>query len=171
MKIESLSDQLKLDNLPLDYDLLNEEIDKSDFSERLFVKQLELIGIVNPKRVIRAVRDYFFAFTQRTKWVDEHLVVFSELDRYEHTLIDEWDIRFQIMLDNLKDVVSEEKHCESARRIYEWVETEDLHRIRNRVNEPIFARGSYQILADNLSVGWHPQFQERLKHLIQVLEG
>lgn len=169
-KIESLSDQFKQDNLPIDYDLLSESIDNSQFSDSFFVKQLELIGVTRPRRVFKAIRNFYFAFNQRTRWITEQLVRNSELERYEKTLIDEWDTRFLIMLDEIGDCNAEKKMCEAAKKLYEWVETGELARIRDRVDEQNIARGSYQILADGFKVGWHPQFKERLKDILCVQE-
>lgn len=169
-KIESLSDQLKQDNLPIDYELLNADINGSEYYDRIFVNQLNIIGIVNPSRILKAIRNYYFAFNQRTNWVTEHLINFDELVIYERTLIDEWDSRFQIMLDNLGESTAEEKMCEGAQQIYIWVETGDLAKIRSRVDEVNISRGSYQILSDSLKIGWHPKFRDRIRNLLDSRE-
>jgi len=169
-KIESLSDQLKQDNLPIDYELLNADINGSEYYDRIFVNQLKIIGIANPSRILKAIRNYYFAFNQRTNWVTEHLIDFDELVRYEHTLIDEWDTRFQIMLDNLGESTAEEKMCEDAKQIYIWVETGDLAKIRSRMDEVNISRGSYQILSDSLKIGWHPKFRDRIRNLLNNSE-
>lgn len=169
-KIESLSDQFKQDNLPVDYEFLTDNIDASLFGDNIFVKQLELIGVTRPARVFKAIRNYYFAFNQMTRWITEQMILNSELEKYENTLFDEWDTRFQIMLDEISEHDADEKMCQAAKKLYEWVETGDLAKIRYRVDEQNIARGTYQMLADKLSVGWHPQFLDRIKDLIGQLE-
>ena len=36
--------------------------------------------------------------------------------------------------------------------------------------EPFITRGSYHILSDKQKVGWHPEFQNRLKFLLEGKE-
>lgn len=42
--------------------------------------------------------------------------------------------------------------------------------IRPQCQQPYIHRGSFQILADKLKIGWHPEFLARLEHLLS-LEG
>jgi len=96
------------------------------------------------------------------------LLLVGDLDRYEDRLVEEWDILFQQMRDELGDLASEEAKKQAAQTLYKWVETGMHHPIRQGVTEPVVARGTYQMLADCQKAGWHPEFVERLRQLMEL---
>jgi len=165
-----LREQFKRDNLPVDDDIMNTAVDASGYQDRMFVHQLRLIEVSN-RRIFYAIRDYFRAFEQRSKWVREDLLFVGELDRYEDRLVEEWERLFEIMKDELGDSEAEKARKRAAQTLYKWVETGTHRSIRAGVTEPCIARGTYQILADKLRVGWHPEFLERLKQLLEPQEA
>jgi len=166
---ERLREQFKQDNLPIDDDIMRASVDASGYQDKTFVHQLRLIEIGNP-RIFHAIRNYFRAFTQRSRWVREGLILVGDLERYEDRLVEEWDILFQQMRDELGESATEEAKKRAANTLYKWVETSTLLQIRRGVTEPSIARGSYQLLADDQRVGWHPEFIERLKQLLEPRE-
>ncbi|HEV8718893.1 MAG TPA: ABC-three component system protein [Candidatus Binatia bacterium] len=86
-----LREQFKQDALPIDEDIFDLEIDDaSAYQNRPFVHQLSLIGI-STKRILFAIRDYFRAYEQRSRWVREDLLLVGELDHYEKRLVEEWE--------------------------------------------------------------------------------
>nr|VFK62529.1 MAG: hypothetical protein BECKUNK1418G_GA0071005_10255 [Candidatus Kentron sp. UNK]VFK70548.1 MAG: hypothetical protein BECKUNK1418H_GA0071006_103123 [Candidatus Kentron sp. UNK] len=157
-----IREQLKEDALPIDDDIMQAAIDAAGYSEEMFVRQLGLIDIQNPNRVMRAIKNYYRAFEQRSRWMREELLHVGELDRYDDRLFEDWDILFQIMRDKLGDETSDKERIRAGQDIYEWVETKNHHAIRPTVTESAIARGTYQMLADDLRVGWHPEFRDRL---------
>jgi len=160
-----IREQFKVDNLPIDDDIMHETVDASGYLNRTFVDQLRLIGI-NHNRIVFAIRNYYRAFVHRSRWVREDLLFVGELERYESRLIEEWEIVFQQMCDNLGEDSAEEHMTIAAQNLYNWVETGTHSVIRSAVTEPAIARGTYQMLADDLKVGWHVQFRERLQSLL-----
>lgn len=164
-----LREQFKQDNLPIDDDILSAIPDEPEYRDRVFVHQLKLIGI-NNRRIMFAIRDYFRAFEQRSRWIREDLLYVGDLTRYEERLVEEWERQFEAMRDELGDNAVEEEKKKVAQELYRWVETGDHFPIRPRVTEPFVARGTYQMLADKLRVGWHIEFLERLKKLLEPQE-
>jgi hypothetical protein len=162
--------QFKEDSLPVDDDIMGATINASGYLERPFVKQLNLIGI-NQNRVFHAIRNYYRAFEQRSRWMREDLLYVGELDRYESRLIEEWDLVFQQMRDELGDNAAEDAKMRAAQDLYKWVETGMHHQLRPAVTESAIPRGTYQMLADDLRVGWHSEFQERLHALLSSSEA
>lgn len=162
--------QFKDESLPVDDDIMRATIDASGYLDRPFVEQLNLIGI-NQNRVFHAIRNYYRAFEQRSRWMREDLLYVGELDRYEARLIEEWDLLFQQMRDELGDDAAEDAKTRAAQNLYKWVETGTHHLIRPGVMEPTIARGTYQMLADDLRVGWHLEFRERLQALLSSTEA
>jgi hypothetical protein len=161
--------QFKEDSLPVDDDIMRATVEASGYMDMQFVKQLNLID-VNQNRMLHAIRNYYRAFEQRSRWMREELLYVGELDRYEERLIEEWDLLFQQMRDRLGNSASEEVMTRAAQDLYNWVETGAHYPIRPAVTESAIARGTYQILADDLKVGWHVEFRERLHALLESTE-
>ncbi len=161
-----LREQFKQDNLPIDDDIMTAYIDASGYQDMAFVHQLRLIEIGNP-RIIIAIRNYFRAFEHRSRWMREDLLLIGELDRYEERLVEEWDILFQQMRDELGEGAAEEAKRKAAQTLYKWVETGTHLPIRTGVTEPSIARGTYHRLADDQRVGWHLDYVEMLKQLLE----
>lgn len=134
--------QFKEDNLPVDDDIMRATVDASGYLGRAFVEQLKLIG-VNENRVVHAIRNYYRAFEHRSRWMREDLLYVGELDRYEDRLIEEWDLMFQQMRDELGQDAADEAKARAAQNLYKWVETGTHYLIRPAVTEPAIARGTY----------------------------
>lgn len=164
-RIDELRSQFFEDALPVDDDIFSQEIDPSIYWDNAFVRQLELTGI-GQKRIIRAVRDYYRAFEQRSRWVREELVHVGELGRYERRLREEWQSLFDRMEDDLGSDAAENARQKAAQQLYAWVE-DACFPIRPKVQERSLTQGSFHMLADDMKVGWHPQFRERLKSLLE----
>jgi hypothetical protein len=95
----------------------------------------------------------------------ENLLLVGELDKYERRLCEEWQMMFDRAADSFGEMQAESQRQKMARRIYDWVEQAEF-RLRDRVDEPAITRGSFHMLANELRVGWHPLFKERLQHLL-----
>ena len=169
-ELNRLREQFKEDSLPIDDDLMTESIDATGYKDHIFVKQLELINIGN-KRIFYAVRNYFRAAEHRSRWVREDLLLVGDLDRYEQQLIEEWELIFEQKKDELGEDAAEDEKVSAARAIYIWVENNSHPPIRKGVVEPAIARGSYQILSNSQKVGWHIEFKNRLKVLLESNGG
>ncbi len=169
-EVSRLRDQYRDDNLPIDDDILKAEVDSMGFADRTFVHQLRLIQIGNP-RIVTAIRNYFRAFQQRSRWISDDLLLVGELERYEDRLVEEWQLRFDQMKDDLGEAATDPFMLKEAAAIYKWVENHLHPQIRARCEEAFVSRGTYQMLADNQRVGWHPEFSTRLKHLLEKLEA
>lgn len=163
-KIHDLRESFRRDNLPIDDEIFDLEADPS-FDDRVFVRQLGLIEI-GGKRLAAAVRDYLRAFTQRSRWMRDDLLNVGELGKYERRLYEAWEVRFEAMRDRLGEQASNEAAIAAAQDLYEWVEQDANLPIREMCREGFITRGSYQMLADEYRVGWHPSFGEMLSALL-----
>lgn len=165
-----LRNQFKRDSLPVDEDIMSETVDASGYQDTTFVHQLGLTD-VGAKRIYFAIRDFYRAFTQRSRWISDSLVFVGELQRYEDRLVEEWELIFAQMEDELGEGATEEAKTAAAAKLYKWVESAPHPAIRERAINPMIARGTYHILSDNLRVGWHPNFVDRLKGLLGPVEA
>ncbi len=171
--VVSISQQYADDNLPIDvwdYDTLTKDDLGPD--ERVFFEQLKLICISN-KHLNIAIRDYYRAFMQRAQWIRNGLLFINDLEEYEQRLIDEWEHLFAHMEDKLSIMgtqVTEEDKVTYGKELLSKIEMSNVL-IRPKVKEAFIMRGSYHILANQLKVGWHIDFQERLTHLLSISKG
>lgn len=152
--------------LPVDDDIFEHEVEISNYESALFVHQARLAG-VHHSRVLAAVRDYYRAFEQRSRWVRESLLMVGDLEKYERTLHEEWEIAFAQAMDDLGPGAAEEAQRGMARAVFKWVESACVP-IRKNVDHPSICRGSLHMMANELRVGWHPEFEARLRHLLAI---
>lgn len=164
-----LQEQFKRDALPVDQDILAQEVDSSAYENAVFVHQVRLAGISH-KRILTAIRDYYRAFAQRSRWMREELLLIDELNSYERLLHEEWELQFNRLADDIDDEADDDAMRQAAQKVYAWVE-DSSYPIRPQVQHPSLSRGSFHILADSLRVGWHPHFVDRLYHLLVPREA
>ena len=160
-RLELLREQFKSDALPIHPDVKMATPDVEPFADWMFSKQLHLVT-VNNLRIARAAKNFYKASEQRSRWVREDLLINNELERYDDTLQEEWAVRFDQMQDDISDPATEETLTSFGKKLYGWIESEADIPIRNSCAEPFITRGSFQILANQLKVGWHPQYKDRL---------
>lgn len=168
-QIRYMIEQFKQDNLPINEDIVKSVIDDTLYEQRTFVCQLKIAGI-GSKRILYAIQDYYRACAQRSRWIREDLLHVNELQGYERRLVEEWERHFEIMREQLGETAAEEEKKRAAQALYKWAETEADVRIRPSCSEPFVMRGSFQILAEKETIGWHQNFRERLIELLK-LEG
>lgn len=168
-KILQLSYDYHPDSLPIDFgDTTLQEEEKSVFMDYQFVSQLKLIG-VGTERISNAILDYYKAYNQRTKWIKDDLLIEYDISDYEKRLVDSWH-RFRLtIIDELGDA-SETELKKAGRSLLNWVETQADVRIKPRVSDRFVMTGSYHMLANKspATVGWHPEFSDRLNQLLGV---
>jgi hypothetical protein len=157
-QIDSLRDQFKADSLPIHPNFRSANLDVSAFSDWVFARQLYLLQL-EQSRIHRAMKNFYQASEQRSRWVRESLLVDNELEQYDDRLIEEWGIRFDQAKDSLTENPSSDDQVASGKKVYQWVEAEANIPIRSSCQELFITRGSYQVLANQLKVGWHPEFK------------
>lgn len=171
-EMSDLRDQFKQDSLPIDEDLFAFTLDDASLdthAESTFVHQLRLIK-AGKRRIAAAIRDYYRAFEQRSRWLRNDLLLVGDLDKYERKLVEEWELVFDAMRDEVGADAAEDAKEKAAREVLKWAERVTIP-IRPRVTEPFVTRGSLHMLADEVRVGWHPEFQDRLAVLLGVRTG
>lgn len=170
-QMSDLREQFKQDALPIDEDLLTFDLDdatKAAHAGSTFVRQLEIIT-AGKRRIAAAIRDYYRAFEQRSRWLRNDLLHVGDVAGYERRLEQEWELIFEAMKDDLDASAAEAAKHAAAREVLKWAER-TLIPIRPNVTEPFVTRGSLHILADELRIGWHPDFRDRLADLLGATE-
>lgn len=167
-KIYEITRQYGDDNLPIEFWDLN-EVEEAELApkDRIFLEQLRLIQYHSRTFQI-ALQDYYKASMQRSSWLRKGLVYANELDTYERQLMDSWEHAFAEMEDDLDDYgnPTEQEKIKAGKALYRRVMDQDI-RIRPGVNAGYVMQGTYHHLANNLTIGWHVDFFEKLKHLLK----
>jgi hypothetical protein len=165
-KVHEIRCEFDRDRLP--DDLLGASIPEraiDDTDNSLFVRQLLLVAI-SQARVRLAQEDHYRAFTQRSRWVKDKLVDLGEVIKYEGRLIGCWRERFLIMLEEVPPESDEHTLVRHGAALFNWVVVEAPSRsqlwFRPEFQSEYMTKGSYHMLADQLRVGWHPKYQDRL---------
>ncbi len=171
-QIHEIRNQFRRECLP--DDLLDREVPAEatpDDDDRVFVLQLVLIGL-SPPRLRVAQEDQYRAFTQRSRWVKDKLIGMEEGTKFERRLIDGWNLKFLIMQDEVVEGVDDTRLARHGINLYSWVETEAPAQsslwIRPQFQSAYMVRGSFHMLANDLRVGWHPEYRERITAMLET---
>jgi hypothetical protein len=158
-RIDELREEFKRNALPVDVkgSVPSPEV-IADLDKRPFVQQLRRIKIGTP-RIELAIRDYYRAYEQRSRWLRQELLVDGELERYEEDLKEAWEPRFLTLLDSLPKPCAADLKISGGQKIFQWVEQDADFPLRT-VRERFLTHGSFQMLANRSVVGWHPDFKE-----------
>ena len=156
-RVDELREQFQRDALPVDFKTaVPSETVIAELDKRPFVQQLRRIAI-GSKRIEYAIRDYYRASEQRSRWAREDLLVDGELEHFEHELTEAWEPRHANIVEEA-EASSPEHKVALGQRVFSWVEQEASFPLRT-VRERFLTHGSYHILANRLAVGWHPDFK------------
>ena len=162
--IQACRDQIRADALPDEF-FEKVEIDDAALEEskdKTFVKQLTLVDATKREKKT-AISDYKRAYGQRSKWLRDGRVAQGEYDSFDANLQEEWQSRFDMMLDDTEGQ-SEEERRKAGHAFYRenYVAPQyQLPLFRNNASLYI-TKGSYQMLSNDKSIGWHPDYKDLL---------
>lgn len=164
-KAAAIAETFHTDNLPIDLEFIDpDNVFVYEAKDKRFVQQLQAIR-VNEFILENAIIDYFRAFQQRTRWLNESLVLPDELVSYEKKLINEWGRYFYSICDD-PSILTEDELVAHGKKMLNWVDQQTHHlRIRPRVEAQFVRRGSFHMLADkepNPPICWHANFMEKV---------
>jgi hypothetical protein len=167
--IADIRDQFTSERLPTLVELLDVDVDTvaAEYRTHTFVQQMQWVAYP-PRNLQKAIVDYYRAYVQTVRWLDEDLIGVAELTKFEAELVDEWEREFDWMLDTLDDDADEAAKQEAGKQMLRQLLAQTGITVRARYNEPFFVRGKRHVLADSGRIGWHPEFEGRVKKLLQV---
>lgn len=158
---ERVSD-LQRDELLPDFTTMSQPADYQP--EGMLTRQIVLVG-GRDSDIARAIREEWRARQQRAKWVLDRPGMAAKIDDHDTHMREEWsDMHMQMAEDCT--TLQESGKCERGLALLRW-----SHELAHKTVEPIvvgwsapyYVRGSYQVLAINREVGWHPDYLDRLK--------
>jgi hypothetical protein len=167
--ISDIRDHFQSEHLPTLVELGDVDADAVTDEHRThtFVQQMQWVAYP-PINLQKAIVDYYRAYTQAVRWMDEDLIGLAELARFEAELIDEWEREFEWMVETLDDDADDAAKEKAGRTMLRELLRQTGITVRARYNEPFFTRGQRHMLADSGRIGWHPDFESRIQKLLQV---
>lgn len=152
-KIDDIASAFRTGDLLITPDAMivsEEELTASD--NRIFVKQMRCVDVAD-EAIELAKRDYYRATAQRSAWAREYVLLDGESARYDANLVERWT-RERLARQSETSTESDDDKKRFGRELFHWANRVQLP-FRNR-HEQWLCSGSYQILADGVTIGWHP---------------
>jgi hypothetical protein len=154
-RVGYLREKYKLTSLPIDVD---DPLDHpSNLGDYIFVRQVRALK-TNAQRIRNAQRDFLKASAQRSKWLRESRIAPEELNKYDAELEERYVTQAAIVRDELSATPNDDDKCKNGRELLGWAETQQLP-LRG-ASAQFLTSGSYHTLADQIRVGWHPDFEK-----------
>ncbi len=128
------------------------EIEEMLAAAPLFVQQLLRVNM-GQEHIVRAVSDYLRSDADRILWAAEGRIVEESLEELHDTL----EAYFQITRDEIEDLHSAHNAEARGRQLYRRCVSHSAP-LEGRPVPGYFIPGTYNLLADKVRVGWHPQY-------------
>ena len=112
----------------------------------------------------RAIREEWKAREQRARWLTGNPAMATRITDYDHVLREHWSDRHAEMTDGCTALKDDEK-CALGLTLLRWTHNDaptTVRPIAEGWGAAYYVRGSYQVLAINLKVGWHPEYEKLL---------
>ena len=149
------------DMLPDDYAnrIPPEELDKTP----VLVRQIELVE-GGEYFIERAKQERWKARGQRDSWLSEQCSVAERLVNFDKGLLAEWQDHFIPF--SKQEKLDEDAEKVRGQELFKWAfhdAWQEVPPIQPEWRTPYLVRGTYQELANQRAVGWHPRFLELLE--------
>lgn len=131
--------------------------------DSMLARQIELVNGA-PHDVKRAIREEWKAREQRGRWLTENPAMAITIISYDHVLREHWSDRHEEMVHSCAALADSAK-CTKGLELLRWTHHEAPKTVRPITagwGAAYYIRGSYQVLAINLTVGWHPDYRSLL---------
>jgi len=129
----------------------------------MLARQIALVG-GQPSDQNRAQREEWRAREQRSKWINNKMNMASVIAEYDEVLKEHWsDLHLQ-MTEESASLDDQQKRA-AGLKVLRWsheIAPTVVRPIASEWSAPYYVRGSYQVLAIELNVGWHPDFAKLL---------
>ncbi len=161
-QITSIIADLESSTLQADFELL---MPPGDYQpDGMIARQINLVAGGNSD-LSKAIREEWRAREQRAKWLNDNSAMGTVVSQYDQLLEETWSDRHGQMVEDCveeADTVKRERGLDMLR----WTHDEAPAKVRpiaEKWSAPYYVRGSYQVLAIDLRVGWHPEYVDLLK--------
>lgn len=130
----------------------------------MIATQLQLVNCTKSE-IRSAQREEWKARSQRHKWMTDRADMAGRIHRYDEYLVQEWRDRHEPMTEQHQSASENEKQS-AGLAIFRWSFSQahqEVDPFAKNWSASYYVRGSYQVLAVEKSVGWHPDYVTLLK--------
>lgn len=130
----------------------------------MIATQLQLVSSTDSE-IRSAQREEWKARSQRHKWMTNRADMASRIHRYDEYLVQEWKDRHEPMAEQHQSAPEDEKRV-AGLEVFRWSFRQahkEVDPFAKNWSASYYVRGSYQVLAVEQSVGWHPDYVTLLK--------
>lgn len=160
-KVAEISGELEREELLADFQFLKPPGDHTPYS--MISRQLQLVG-GTMSEIQAAEREEWRARSQRHKWLNERVDMAVRIDQYDQLLIEAWGDKHSAMVETHANATEDAKRA-SGLEIFRWSFSQahaQLPPFARNWNTSYYVPGSYQVLAVEQEVGWHPDYRALL---------
>jgi hypothetical protein len=154
--------ELEREGLSVDFEQLDPPEDYQP--DGMLTRQIKLVKGLKSD-VSKAIREEWRARSQRSRWIEANAGNATKIDAYDKLLGESWSDRHTTIKEECetKDEASKEVAGLNLLRWSHDGAPSSIRPIEHSLTASYYVRGSMQILAVNLKVGWHPEYEDRLK--------
>lgn len=156
-KISSIVGEIEQEKLLPDFELATPPSDYQP--DGMLARQINLVD-GKPSDHARAIREEWKAREQRAKWVNGSPAMASKIGDYDQVLVEHWSDRHAQMAEDCADLDAQGR-SDAGLQILRWTHEQAPQAVRPIVqgwDAPYYIRGSFQVLAISLRVGWHADY-------------
>lgn len=158
LRLSEIAGDLHRDEILADFQFLTPPDDHAPPS--LIAKQLRLVDCTRTEIRV-AEREEWRARSQRHKWLSERVDMAGRIALYDQLLVEAWKDQHDLMVEQ-NSAASDAQKRNAGLLIFRWSFNEAKAQIApfaRNWSADYYVRGSYQFLATDLRVGWHPDFE------------
>ena len=162
LKLSEIAGELHRDEVLADFQFVTPPDDHAPPS--LIAKQLQLVDCTATE-IRAAVREEWRARSQRHKWISERVDMAVRITLYDQRLVEAWTDKHALMVEQTETATDSQKRS-AGLEVFRWSFNEAMAQISpfaRNWSADYYIRGSYQFLAVDLRVGWHPDFEVLLR--------
>lgn len=161
-QIMTILADLEQENLVPEFETLGPPDDYQP--DGMLARQIELVK-GKPFDLKRAIREEWKAREQRGSWTASNPAMRTKITAYDHVLCEHWSDLRDEMVDRCAGLDTDQR-CAAGLDLLRWTHNDAPQAVQPIAfgwGAPYYVRGSYQVLAINLRVGWHPDWEALLK--------
>jgi len=160
--IEELVAAMSGEGLPDDFSMMQPPADEE--APDMMRRQIELVNGGN-NRVNRAKIARWKSRNQRQRWLEDDVSISVHLNRFDQQLVNTWNDHHGPMCDDTATATEPEKQVQGC-ALLDWCHFEAPQQAVTLGTSAVPAfvtQGTYQDMANDVLIGWHPEFKTRLK--------
>lgn len=157
-RIISWRDGLRQEDLPTyNENISDEKLEQED--KKIYIRQIEEVHLESSIRDAKI--NYLKAKIHRKKWMRQNSANLEDLEKFDKTIEREWTEKFHYYENFIQNESEPDELISYGQKIYAWAnfESQDL-KLKNQSGLHFYTKGCFHKLADDVDIGWHPNFKE-----------